>query len=38
MGREVRLPLHVFPLEQTAQAHQAVQDGIVGKVLIDVTA
>jgi NADPH:quinone reductase len=38
VGREAGLPLHVFPLEQTAQAHQAVQDGIVGKVLIDVTA
>ena len=38
VGREAGLPLHVFPLEQTAQAHQAVQDGVVGKVLIDVTA
>lgn len=38
VGREAGLPLHVFPLEQTAQAHQAVQDGAVGKVLIDVTA
>jgi len=38
VGREAGLPLHVFPLEQTAQAHQAVQDGIVGKVLIDVTS
>jgi NADPH2:quinone reductase len=32
------LPLHVSPLEQTAQAHKAVQDGAVGKLLIDVTA
>ncbi len=38
VGREAGLPLHVFPLEGTAQAHQAVQDGAVGKVLIDVTA
>jgi NADPH2:quinone reductase len=38
VGREAGLPLHVFPLEQSAQAHQAVQDGVVGKVLIDVTA
>jgi NADPH2:quinone reductase len=38
VGRAAGLPLHVFPLEQTAQAHQAVQDGTVGKVLIDVTA
>jgi NADPH2:quinone reductase len=37
VGREAGLPLHVFPLEQTAQAHRAVQDGAVGKVLIDVT-
>jgi NADPH2:quinone reductase len=38
VGREAGLPLHVFPLEQAAQAHQAVQDGVVGKVLIDATA
>jgi NADPH2:quinone reductase len=38
LGEEAGLPLHVFPLAQTAQAHQAVQDGAVGKVLIDVTA
>jgi NADPH2:quinone reductase len=38
VGREVGLPLHVFPLERTADAHRAVEDGIVGKVLIDVTA
>jgi NADPH2:quinone reductase len=37
-GEEAGLPLHVFPLGETAQAHQAVQDGAVGKVLIDVTA
>jgi NADPH2:quinone reductase len=38
VGREAGLPLHVFPLADTAAAHQAVQDGTVGKVLIDVTA
>jgi NADPH2:quinone reductase len=38
VGEDAGLPLHVFPLEQTAQAHQAVQDGAIGKVLIDVTA
>src|SRR4051812_37027478 len=38
VGREAGLPLHVFSLDQTAQAHRAVQDGAVGKVLIDVTA
>lgn len=38
VGREAGLPLTVFPLAETAAAHQAVQDGAVGKVLIDVTA
>jgi NADPH2:quinone reductase len=37
-GADAGLPLHVFPLDKTAEAHQAVQDGAVGKVLIDVTA
>jgi NADPH2:quinone reductase len=32
------LPLHRFPLANTADAHQAVQDGAVGKVFIDVPA
>ena len=38
VGREAGLPLHVFPLAETAAAHRAVQEGAVGKVLIDVTA
>jgi len=38
VGEEAGLPLHVFPLAETAQAHQAVEDGAVGKVLVDVTA
>ena len=38
VGREAGLPLHVHPLAETAAAHQAVQDGAVGKVLVDVTA
>ena len=38
VGEEAGLPLHHFPLEQTADAHAAVEDGAVGKVLIDVTA
>jgi NADPH2:quinone reductase len=38
VGREAGLPLHVFPLAQTPDAHRAVQDGAVGKVLVDVTA
>jgi NADPH2:quinone reductase len=38
VGEDAGLPVHVFPLAQTAQAHQAVQDGTNGNVLIDVTA
>ncbi|HJY46092.1 MAG TPA: NADPH:quinone reductase [Propionibacteriaceae bacterium] len=36
VGENAGLPLHRFPLANTADAHQAVQDGSVGKVLIDV--
>jgi NADPH:quinone reductase len=36
VGEDAGLPLHRFPLANTAGAHQAVQDGAVGKVLIDV--
>jgi NADPH2:quinone reductase len=36
VGDEAGLPLHRFPLEQTADAHAAVESGAVGKVLIDV--
>lgn len=35
VGEEHGLPLTRFPLEETAQAHDAVQQGTVGKVLID---
>lgn len=38
VGGEAGLPLHVFPLEETAVAHQAVEEGATGKVLIDTTA
>jgi NADPH:quinone reductase len=38
VGDEAGLPLHVFPLAQTAEAHRAVEEGTVGKVLVDVTA
>jgi NADPH2:quinone reductase len=38
VGEDAGLPLHVFGLEQTADAHRAVEDGVVGKVLVDVTA
>ncbi|WP_432561265.1 NADPH:quinone reductase [Kineococcus sp. SYSU DK003] len=36
VGEEHGLPLLRFPLEQTAQAHDAVEAGAVGKVLVDV--
>lgn len=36
VGEEHGLPLHHHPLEETARAHAAVEDGAVGKVLIDV--
>jgi len=38
VGEDAGLPLHRFPLEETAAAHQAVEDAVVGKVLIDVSA
>ena len=38
IGEDAGLPLHVFPLAETAQAHRAVEDGAIGKVLVDVTA
>ncbi|KAA9111564.1 NADPH:quinone reductase [Microbacterium rhizomatis] len=37
VGAPAGLPLTWFPLEQTAQAHDAVEHGAVGKVLIDVS-
>ena len=36
VGEAAGLPLHRFPLERTADAHDAVEGGAVGKVLIDV--
>ncbi len=38
VGAEAGLPLNVDRLAETAQAHLAVKQGAVGKVLIDVTA
>jgi len=38
VGAAAGLPIHRFPLEQTADAHRAVEQGAVGKVLIDVAA
>lgn len=36
IGQQAGLPIHHYPLEQAAQAHQAVEDGAIGKVIIDV--
>ena len=38
IGDDAGLPLHRYPLEQTAAAHDAVESGVVGKVLVDVSA
>jgi NADPH2:quinone reductase len=35
VGEEHGLPLHRFPLARTADAHAAVEDGVTGKVLVD---
>ena len=37
VGEDVGLPLHHYALEQAAEAHAAVENGAVGKVLVDVT-
>jgi NADPH2:quinone reductase len=36
VGEEAGLPLHRFPLERTADAHAAVENNAVGKVLITI--
>ncbi|PWI41906.1 NADPH:quinone reductase [Streptomyces sp. ICBB 8177] len=36
VGEEAGLPLHRYPLDRTGDAHTAVEEGAVGKVLIDV--
>jgi NADPH:quinone reductase len=38
VGEDAGLPLHVFPLAQTAAAHAAVEGGAIGKVLVTVPA
>jgi NADPH:quinone reductase len=38
IGDEAGLPVHRYPLDQTAAAHDAVEGGVVGKVLIDVAS
>ncbi|MBF4162169.1 NADPH:quinone reductase [Nocardioides sp. CBS4Y-1] len=35
VGEDAGLPLHHYPLEQTAEAHAAVEGGAVGKVLLE---
>lgn len=37
VGEDAGLPLHRYPLERVPDAHAAVQNGAVGKVLVDVT-
>ncbi len=37
VGEDAGVPLHHYPLDQTAAAHDAVEQGAVGKVLIDVS-
>jgi NADPH:quinone reductase len=36
VGQSTGLPLHHYPLDKTADAQDAVQSGVVGKVLVDV--
>jgi NADPH2:quinone reductase len=38
VGDESGIPLHHFSLDQTAAAHDAVEQGAVGKVLLDIAA
>ncbi|RXZ72880.1 NADPH:quinone reductase [Agromyces albus] len=38
IGAEAGLPVHRYPLEETVAAHDAVEGGVVGKVLIDVAS
>jgi NADPH2:quinone reductase len=38
VGHDAGLPLHHYPLERLAEAHDAVEGGAVGKVLVDVDA
>jgi NADPH2:quinone reductase len=37
VGADAGLPVHRFPLERTADGQAAVEAGVIGKVLIDVT-
>jgi NADPH2:quinone reductase len=35
-GALTELPLHRFPLEEVVAAHEAVQDGVNGKVVLEI--
>ncbi|MGW4487213.1 NADPH:quinone reductase [Amycolatopsis sp. NPDC004368] len=37
LGEDRGLPVHRYPLAETAQAHEASENGATGKILIDVT-
>ncbi len=37
IGEQAGLPIHHYPLDEAAAAHAAVENSVVGKVLIDVT-
>jgi NADPH2:quinone reductase len=37
VGDDAGVPLHHFPLDQAAAAHDAVENGAVGKVLLDIS-
>jgi NADPH2:quinone reductase len=37
VGEDAGVPLHHFPLDQTAAAHDAVENGAVGKVLLEIS-
>jgi NADPH2:quinone reductase len=36
VGEDAGVPLHHYPLARTAAAHDAVEGGAVGKVLLDI--
>ena len=36
IGPEAGLPVHLFPLADTAKAHEAVENGVTGRSLITV--
>jgi NADPH2:quinone reductase len=37
VGEDFGLPLHRFPLDRAGEAHDAVERGAIGKVLVDVS-